>query len=153
MEIHPDDEILKSICSGRKRAEKKFTTDRFETLFKEVVKNSSKTGGGHKKQIMVNNMAKMQLNTSSPARNVSIVKHVEKLLDILDEYHQKLGDLKTASKDISPLIVKIESEKENLIPALNFLSDGDKLKGILNQTLVTSSLEILKFNRGDYIPS
>ncbi len=153
MEIHPDDEILKSICSGRKRAEKKFATNRFETLFKEAVKNSSKTGDGHKKQIMVNNMAKMQLNTSSPARDVSTVKRVEKLLDILDEYHQKLGDLKIASKDISPLIVKIESEKENLIPALNSLSDGDKLKGILNQTLVTSSLEILKFNRGDYITS
>jgi len=30
------------------------------------------------------------------------------------------------------------------------LPDGDLLREILNQTLIVSSLEVLKFNRGDY---
>ena len=44
-------------------------------------------------------------------------------------------------------------ELENLAPELDSLTDDGELKDILNQTLVTASLEISKFYRGDYISS
>ena len=43
--------------------------------------------------------------------------------------------------------------KETLEPVLDSLPDDEKLKDIVNQTLVTASLEITKFYRGDYIAS
>jgi len=45
----------------------------------------------------------------------------------------------------------MEKKTAELIPTLESLPDGDKLKDILNQALVTSTVEIIKFNRGDYV--
>ena len=42
-------------------------------------------------------------------------------------------------------------EKERMATAMDSLQDGGGLKSILNQTLVTASLEITKFYRGDYV--
>ena len=36
-------------------------------------------------------------------------------------------------------------------PVLKTIDEGDQLKQILNQTLVTTSLEVFKFYQGDYI--
>jgi len=47
----------------------------------------------------------------------------------------------------------METEQEALAPVLNSLPPGDGLKDILNDALVTSSLEVIKFNRGDYVDS
>ena len=44
----------------------------------------------------------------------------------------------------------MEMEKEGLTSALNSLPDGDGLKDVLNEVMITSSLEAAKFNRGDY---
>jgi hypothetical protein len=45
----------------------------------------------------------------------------------------------------------MEAGNEILTSAVNSLSDGDELKNILNQVIITSSVEIIKFNRGDYV--
>jgi len=45
----------------------------------------------------------------------------------------------------------MESEKETLTPVLNSLPPGDGLKDILNDALVNSEVEVIKFNRGDYV--
>jgi hypothetical protein len=54
-------------------------------------------------------------------------------------------------KDIHPTISAIENENQHLKPMLNSMIDGDELKQILNQTLITTSVEVIKFNKGDYI--
>jgi hypothetical protein len=43
--------------------------------------------------------------------------------------------------------------KDTLAPVLDSLPDDEKLKDIANETLVTASLEVTKFYRGDYIAS
>ncbi len=45
----------------------------------------------------------------------------------------------------------IAAEKDQLSEKLDSISNEDGLKDILNQTLITASLEVIKFNRGDYI--
>ncbi|UCF93760.1 MAG: hypothetical protein JSW39_06275, partial [Desulfobacterales bacterium] len=76
---------------------------------------------------------------------------VENFLNLLDEYCQMLGDPRKTLKDIQPLVASMTRAKEDLTPLLHTLPDGHGIKDILNQTLVTASLEIIKFNRGDYI--
>jgi hypothetical protein len=49
------------------------------------------------------------------------------------------------------IIRQIDQETENLAPALDLLPEDEDLKNIFNQTLVTASLEVTKFYRGDYI--
>jgi hypothetical protein len=45
----------------------------------------------------------------------------------------------------------MEMENQELIPMMESLPDGDGLKDILNRLLVSSTVEVIKFNRGDYI--
>jgi hypothetical protein len=78
---------------------------------------------------------------------------VENLIDLLDQYRQKLSDPRITLKKIDPLIREIDQQKEKLAPVLDSLPDGEKLRDIVNKTLVTASLEITKFYRGDYIAS
>jgi hypothetical protein len=81
----------------------------------------------------------------------STIKRLENVLDMLDDYRRKLADPNVTLKDIQPLISTLENENKELKPELNALAQGDKLKQILNQTLITTSLEVIKFNKGDYI--
>ena len=45
----------------------------------------------------------------------------------------------------------MEAETDSLLPVYRNLPDGDSLKDVLNDVLLTSSVEILKFRRGDYL--
>ena len=91
------------------------------------------------------------MNPFLSGREISIVDRAERLLDTLDEYQEKLASPEFTLRDISPLIGEMEAGNEILTSAVNDLSHGDELKNILNQVIITSSVEIIKFNRGDYV--
>ena len=76
---------------------------------------------------------------------------IENLIGLLDQYRHKLADPGITLKNIDPIIRKIDQETENLAPVLDSLPEDEDLKKIINQTLVTASLEVSKFYRGDYI--
>jgi hypothetical protein len=85
------------------------------------------------------------LQTAAP-----VLEQTERLLDSLDAYRQKLGDREVELSEMDPLINDIKKQSEGLTSKVDALPDGDLLREILNQTLIVSSLEVLKFNRGDY---
>lgn len=76
---------------------------------------------------------------------------IEEMINILDRYREKLADPRINLKKMDPVIKEMTLEMENLAPVLDSLPDDGKLKNILNRTLVTASLELNKFYRGDYI--
>jgi hypothetical protein len=76
---------------------------------------------------------------------------VERYLDLLDDYRRKLADPRVSLKGLDAMVVEMEAGKDALAPALGSLPEGDGIKDILNRTLVTASLEIIKFRRGDYL--
>jgi len=45
----------------------------------------------------------------------------------------------------------MEKEKDVLAPLMDSLPQGDELKDILNNALVSATVETIKFNRGDYV--
>ena len=79
------------------------------------------------------------------------IKKVESFLDLLETYTLALSDPEKNLKDIDPLVTSLESEKEKLTALGESLSEGDGLKDIVNQAVIHSTVEILKFNRGDYL--
>jgi hypothetical protein len=97
------------------------------------------------------NAMPVQLKYVQPPHKPSTIDHIENVLDLLDEYRHKLADPNTTLKDIHPLVKSMETANEQLKPLLNSIAEGDQLKQILNQTLVTTSLEVFKYNKGDYI--
>jgi endonuclease IV len=99
---------------------------------------------------MLTNVTDIQLNASSMDQSKPIIDQAERFLDILDEYQKKLGNPTVELGEISPIVNEMAAQKENLMPVLESMSDGDELKEILNRSLVTSSIEIYRFNKGYY---
>jgi len=79
------------------------------------------------------------------------VEKVEQFFNLLESYAKALSDPKKNLRDIAPLIKSIESEKEKLAGLGESLPDGNILKDIVNQTAILTTVEVLKFNRGDYL--
>jgi len=150
MKIHPNDEILKNAYPQKIKKDERTIDREFGAILKEAVENSSKVDAEDQKP-PINTISEIQFNTFLFGEKIPMVDRVEKYLDLLDEYRRKLANPQVTLKDIYLLINEMEVEKQSLIPVLNSLPDGDGLKDILNQTLITSSLEIIKFNRGDYL--
>ncbi len=80
-----------------------------------------------------------------------LLKRVENLLDTLDGYRQKLADSRYTLRDLYPDVQRLSRQSQDLMPILDSLSQNDDLKDVLNRTLMTASLEMIRFHRGDYI--
>jgi hypothetical protein len=80
-----------------------------------------------------------------------LMDRIDRLVDRLEDYRLKLADPQASLKSIQPLLNDIAASSDNLAPKLDHLDEGDPLKDILNRSLVMASLEITRFNRGDYL--
>lgn len=80
----------------------------------------------------------------------ALVQQVETFLDKLEVYQQQLMDPDISLKALSPLVDRIRADGEHLSSFLNKFDAQDGMQDILSQTLITASLEVIRFNRGDY---
>jgi hypothetical protein len=96
-------------------------------------------------------LSNVSLVVPSGVDRIQTAKNIDYFLTIMEAYEKKMTDPQASLKDAYPFVQQMEKKTTELIPTLESLPDGDKLKDILNQALVTSTVEIIKFNRGDYI--
>jgi hypothetical protein len=80
-----------------------------------------------------------------------LVERVGELLDTLDVYRQKLADSRYTVRDMYPDIERFSQQSRDLMPVADSLPEDDGLKDVLNQTLMTATLEAIRFYRGDYV--
>ena len=151
MEVHSNYEILKAGSPKKNDKNQAPVNKEFGAILDETMAKTSQTDTGTRKTAMVDSMAGIQFDSSLSLNENPIIERTEKLLDTLDNYREKLQDPESGLEDIYPLVTEMEMEKEGLTSALNSLPDGDGLKDILNEAMITSSLEAAKFNRGDYM--
>jgi hypothetical protein len=93
------------------------------------------------------------LNFAVPSRvdRTQTVNHIDEFLSIIESYQKQMADPKASLKDAYPFVQQMEKKTAELIPTLESLPEADKLKDILNRVLVASTVEVIKFNRGDYV--
>ncbi len=151
MKIEHNENIQKSLFPGVNSKNDKTQGADFKAVLKNEVEKSSNTISQNQKMPSINNISPIQLNMLSSTQNSSIIERIENLLNILDEYQEKLKDPNFSLREIEPVIKQMEKEKENIVPVLDSIAEDDGLKNVLNHVLVTSSLETIKFNRGDYV--
>jgi len=96
-------------------------------------------------------VAPTQIQSVAEAPANRLAGRVERYLDLLDDYRRQLADPRVSLKGLDATVNEMEAGKDALAPALGSLPEGDGIKDILNRTLVTASLEIIKFRRGDYL--
>ena len=153
MKIDHSEEILKNVYAGKIAGPDKPVENKFAAMLKEAIDEPSKTSAGKEKPPMIGNISNIQIAPFFAVQNNPAVERTENFLNILEDYRKKLNDPQATLRDIHPLIQKMETEKDALAPVLNSLPPGDGLKEILNDAMITSSLEVIKFNRGDYVDS
>ena len=152
MKIDPNQEILKSAYPDKTIRPDKPADKEFGTMLKDAINNEpAKTSSENVKPQMISSIPNIQLNPLFAVQDNPTAERTENFLDILEEYQNKLLDPQATLRDIHPLIQKMETEQEALAPVLNSLPPGDGLKDILNDALVNSEVEVIKFNRGDYV--
>ena len=78
---------------------------------------------------------------------------VAEFLDLLDDYQRQLADPRVNLKGLDAVVQVMESGRDALSPLLAALPENEGLKDVLNQTLVTAEIEIIRFRRGDYLPA
>jgi len=127
---------------------KKTGSKKFDKMLSENLKTTSAAKAKSAKSFNLQRVAPV----ITPAiEREEVVSRVMKFLDVMDDYAQKLGSPRVTLKEISPLIAKIESEKNDLKELAESLSPMDDMKTLLDEALIRSEVEVIKYNRGDYI--
>jgi len=120
----------------------------FGVVLKRAVRNLSEQALREQKAAGIQPTPRIELSPS--LSGLSVLDRVESFLNLLEEYQRKLADSKVPVKDISPLVDEMETERKRLIPVMESLPEKDQLRQILKEVLITCSVEVMKFRRGDY---
>ena len=151
MKIQNNQQVLKTLQYESKTKAQPPAGKEFGTILKETLKNSTTAGLAPLQTTFINPLPGLQPASSSLSNHQFSVSSIEDMINLLDRYREKLADPRITMKQIDPDIREMTREIENLAPVLDSLPADEGLRNILNQTLVTVSLEISKFYRGDYI--
>jgi hypothetical protein len=99
----------------------------------------------------INEITEATMSTSMGSK-ADVIKHSDKILNLLDDYTRDLADPAKTLKDIGPLVKNIEKEV-SLIEAesADAVHNDEALKKIIKDLAVTANVAVYKFHRGDYI--
>ena len=79
------------------------------------------------------------------------IEATEKALDLLQKYQKVMADPAISLKEVNPLIQSLSGELKDLAGWAEKLPASDPLQKIMTDLEIVSSVEVEKFNRGDYI--
>ena len=151
MKILNNEQILKTFQHESKTKAQSPAGKEFGAILKDTVKNSTTACLAPSQTNFINPLPGLQPASSSLSDHQFAADSTEDMINLLDRYREKLADPRITMKQIDPDIREMTREIEKLAPVLDSLPADEGLRNILNQTLVTVSLEISKFYRGDYI--
>jgi hypothetical protein len=87
----------------------------------------------------------------SSALRTQGVRATEKTLNLLEEYQRAIENPRVNLREIHPLIQSLAEETRGLNQWVGKLSSSDPLQKIMTEVGILSSIEVGRFNRGDYV--
>ena len=164
MKIQDDKNIQQALIPESQNKTQKESGD-FEKALSEAQSKIEKSGGGEKfspdeiqrlnyrlqNASFVPEPEGSSFNDHLGKGHGTEIKKVEQFLDLFESYTQALFDPEKNLKEIEPLIKSLEREKEKLLALAETLPEESVLRHIIDQTTILGTLEVLKFNRGDYL--
>lgn len=156
MKVTGNNEIIPGALPEKQTRPGQNPAEDFGEILKEKIETSPKPES-KPTPALLNPVASLHPLVASPSLappdREAAIGQVENILDLLDDYRHKLADSRVTLREMDALVGRISGEKENIAATLSSLEEGEQLRDILNQTLVTASLEVMKFRRGDYVDS
>ena len=153
MKIYGDNQILKEGYPQKPQKSETTPNADFKDILKESVENAPENPSKIQPSTLMDPVSAIRFNALAPQDKKITVERIHNFLNLLDNYRQQLSDPHVTLRTLEPVMNTIAKEKDQLSGLLDSLPNEDGLKHILNQTLITASLEVIKFNRGDYINS
>jgi hypothetical protein len=151
MKIHGNEDIQKHLYTETKFRTQPSLGQNFGAILKESVENYRNTARGPLRATSLHSTCRIPTVSAVAADRQATIEHLEHFLDVLDHFRQQLADTRVTLKTIDPIMQAMIREKENLSLVLDSLPADDELKDIVNRTLITASVEMTKFYRGDYL--
>jgi hypothetical protein len=153
MKILNNEQISNAFQLESKTNAQPSTGKEFSAILRDTVENTTATTLASTQTTFVSPLTGFKSISSSPSDDDFAADSIEDMINLLDRYRNKLADPRITLKQIDPDITEMSRKIDNLVPVLDSLPADEGLRNILNQTMVTISLEISKFYRGDYISS
>ena len=153
MKINGNDEIIKNSFAEKTVRRAPDQKDDFKNVLKASVERTARHPEKTKSSLLANPVSTIKFHSLSPENKRLTLERIDDFLNLLDNYRDQLADPQVTLRDLEPVINRIEKEKEQLSSVMESLPNEDELKDIVNRTLITASLEVIKYNRGDYIAS
>ncbi len=91
------------------------------------------------------------LGAGAPTPQSQGVQAMERTLDLLERYREALSDPQVSLKKVYPLVQSLRQEVQEMNRWTDQLPPSDPLRKIMGEIGILSSVEIEKFNRGDYV--
>ncbi|HAR95472.1 MAG TPA: hypothetical protein DCR97_05855 [Deltaproteobacteria bacterium] len=85
-----------------------------------------------------------------PIHGDGLLQRLDKSLGLLESYQARLSDPTIPVHELQPDIDRLEEQNNQLQSDLANLPDGHPVKDLLNRSVVTMTVEIEKFRRGDF---
>jgi hypothetical protein len=120
-----------------------------DTLAKAQGKNETASSEGTSSMTALGSCSSIGRILAAQAAGTSSVEKADQALNTLDNYARALADPSKSLKDISPMVQDMEREAQELNELVSQESNAD-LGRILNEASTLMSVEVEKFNRGDY---
>jgi hypothetical protein len=153
MKIDGNDETVKRLYSDKLDKDNSKGDVAFADILMEKIEIPRSQCNGTPSPPLAVSLHPVQMTAISTENRSMMMERLSSLLDLLGEYRDQLAHPAISLKDIHPVVTAIEKQTQKLEADLELLAENDELKKILNQTLVTASMEVIKFNRGDYVPA
>jgi len=148
--IDPNKPILNTTEPNRAESRSNVKKGEFDALFRQAVDSTEVKGVKTESTRFISQIRPAQFATQPlPSANL-VVDRVQRLIDTMGVYQQKLIESGATLKDIQPLVQKMESQSESLSATSNAVEGQKSLETIVNQSLTLASMEIAKFNSGYY---
>lgn len=149
MKITPD-EILTNLHNTKKSQSVNSSEQKFDEILRGQLGAQAPQTGKTDQPPAIPSLTPLSLSILGDGDRLGNIQRVERFLDIIETYQTELKNPSTNLRELTALVSMMEEETNKVIPLVDSLPEGSALKDIMNRAVVTSTVEMIKFNRGDY---
>ena len=126
------------------------TSSSFDQVFNETLQRQNGAQGEPFAILQPSAVMPCDLKTIDSDEPLPAVQVMENFIDALEDYQQQLGDSSNSLRDIAPSLERLEKAHRHLAHFASEAPVDSPLGGIMNEGLVTATMEIQRFHSGVY---
>lgn len=150
MKITPNE--ISALQQGSAEKPDKVSGKGFQDILNETMGQTPLKAGQAAALPPIGHLDSIRFHLASQPDIQQILSRMDHFLTLLETYSTQMDNPRISLKETATVVNEMEQELPELLPLLEALPEGSSIKDLLNRLLITSAVETIKFNRGDYLP-